>query len=240
MQLKKLSLSASFLALSLSCSAMGQVIMYGDENVLGTGTYASDPTAGATLVGVAPGVTTAATLITPHAYPFSPGPGEFPGTDQIYVGSVQTGAHDGYSQASQRINGPDNLTLDYSSLVAPGQQVQTLTLGAALDDFQFPMWGQPFTVSVNGQPDASLTTLLNSINEGGPVVQFFTVGLDPSILSPTNVLNISVDEGGDGGDGYAIDFLTVGVTTTSVPEPASLGMLGLIVCGTLARRRSVR
>src|SRR5579871_4725926 len=86
---------------------------YGTENVLGTGTYPSDPKAGATLIGLAPDVVTDASLTLGHGYPFSPGVGDFPGTDQIYVGSVQTGAHDGYSVSGTRINGPDIMTLDY-------------------------------------------------------------------------------------------------------------------------------
>ena len=54
-------------------------------------------------------------------------------------------------------------------------------------------------------------------------MQFYTAGLDPSILNSDKLLNLSIDEGGDG---YAIDFLTVGVTT--VPGPASLGVLGAL------------
>jgi hypothetical protein len=29
-----------------------------------------------------------------HGFPFAPGLGDFAGTDQIYVGSTQTGVHD--------------------------------------------------------------------------------------------------------------------------------------------------
>jgi hypothetical protein len=212
------------------------VQLYGTEDVLNSGaTYASDPTAGATLIGLAPGVVTAATLITPHTFPFSPTAGDFPGTDQIYVGSVQTGADDGYSGTAQRLNGPDVLTLDYSSLVPAGQSISTLTLGIALDDFQFPALGQPYTVSLNGVPNSDLTTLVESVNQTGPVVQFFTIGLDPSLLLPSNVATISIDEGGNGGDGYAIDYLTVGVTT--VPEPMSLGIIAVGGASLLMRRR---
>jgi hypothetical protein len=40
------------------------------------------------------------------------------------------------------------------------------------------------------------------------------------------VLTLSIDQGGDGGDGWALDYLTVGVTTqqtptSTVPEPLS-------------------
>lgn len=180
-----------------------------------------------------------ASLITPHSYPFSPGPGDFAGTDQIYVGYVQTASHDGYSVSSQRINGPDVLTLDYSSLVPSGQHLTALTLGIAADDFQFPVFGQPFTATINGTTAVGLTAELDSLNETGPVVQFFTIGISPSLLLDTNVMTLSINEGGDGGDGYAIDFLTIGVTTQSVPEPSSLILLsaGAMSVLTFGRRR---
>jgi hypothetical protein len=238
-------------ALALFLGGVGQgkagVIEYGNENVLGTGTYPSDPKAGATLQGLAPNAITDASLSLGHGFPFSPGPGDFPGTDQIFVGSNQTAQHEGYSQAAARLAGPQVVTLDYSSLVPAGQSVTSLTLGIASDDFQFPVFGQPFTASVNGTTDTALTNKLNSLNETGPVVHFFTIGIDPSSLSPTNVLTLRINEGGDGGDGWATDFFTVGVTTSSAavtPEPASLTLLVIGIAGIgsyswLRRRQSV-
>jgi hypothetical protein len=222
---------------ALTCcgtQASAGVMEYGDENVLNSGaTYPSDPKAGATLQGLATNAVTDATLTLSHNFPFTPHAGDFLGTDQIFVGSVQTASHEGYSTQSVRQNGPQVLTLDYSSLVPAGQKVATLTLGIAADDFQFPRFGQPFTAQVNGVTNAALTTKLNSLDETGPVVHFFTIGIDPSLLSSTNVLTLSINEGGDGGDGWAVDFLTVGVTTsplvttTPVPEPSTFALFAL-------------
>ncbi len=178
----------------------------------------------------------------PPGFPFAPGVGEFPGTDQIFVGSTQTGFHDGYS-GSPRLNGPQVLTLDYSSLVGPGQVLTSLTLGIAADDFQFPVFGQPFTAKVNGVTSTALTSLLNGLSQSGPQVQFVTLGLDPSIDAGSHVLTISIDQGGDGGDGWAVDFLTVGVTTASpnVPEPSTILLVGAGGIGLLwASRRAKR
>ncbi len=208
--------------------AIAGLITYGDEDCLNQGCYGvSDPTAGSTLQGLTPGTVTLATNGFGHGYPFSPS-SDFPGTDQIYVGSNQTGAHDGYSSATQRINGPAVFTLDYSSLVSAGQTVASLTLGIAADDFQFPAIGNPFTAQVNGVTNAALTTELNALNETGPTVQFFSVGLSPTVDLASHILTLSIDEGGDGGDGYAVDFLTVGVTTVAsgVPESSTLPLVG--------------
>jgi hypothetical protein len=199
------------------------ILTFGTEDCLGTGCYgASDPTAGSTLVGLDVDAVTLATGSYGHAFPFSPSAGDFPGTDQIYVGSVQTGSDDGYSNSTLRINGPDVMTMDYSSLVGAGQSVIGLTLGIASDDFQFPLFGNPFIVTLNGESDPALTAALESLNESGPVVQFFTIGIDPALDNPSHTLTLSIDEGGNGGDGWAVDFLTLGVeTTTAAPEPAS-------------------
>jgi uncharacterized repeat protein (TIGR03803 family) len=203
-------------AVSLSTN----VSEYGNENLCNTGTYSSDPKAGATLAGLAPGAVTYASQSFVHSFPFSPTANDYPGTDQIYVGSKQTAFHDGYSSYSGRLNGPQVITLNYSSLVPSGQTIATLTLGVGADDFQFSTWGNPFTAMINGVTNAALTAAINGLTQTGPYEQFLTVGIDPTILQTNGVLTLSIDEGGDGGDGWAIDFLTVGVTTISNSPPA--------------------
>jgi hypothetical protein len=217
--------------------AVAALLEYGDEDVLGTGTYSGDPKAGATLEGLAVDSVTFGAPALFHGFPFAPAAGDYPGTDQIYVGSVQSGAHDGYSNSSPRINGPQVITLDYSSLVPAGQGVDSLTLGIGADDFQFPAFGQPFVAKLNGQDAPALTSTLNSINQGGPVVQFLTIGVSPAVLAANHVLTLSIDEGGDGGDGWAIDYLTVGVKTVPVPEPSALLLLATGGAVVLLRRR---
>ncbi len=135
-------LGMSVLALLVGGAARAGVMEYGNENVLNSGaTYPSDPKAGATLQYLAAGVVTDFYRHLPSATASrsTPTVGDFPGTrTRIYVGSVQTAAHEGYSGAASRLNGPQVLTLDYSSLVPAGQKIDTFTLGIASDDFQFP------------------------------------------------------------------------------------------------------
>lgn len=148
----------------------GDFVQYGDADVLGTGTYSGDPTAGATVAGLLPGVVTYATLVTPHGFPFDPGLGDYPGTDQIYAGSQQTAAHDGYSQYAGRLEGPQVVTMDFSAIAPVGQAIGTLTLGIAADDFQNGEFGQPFVAHINGLPFQPLTDAINSLNQTGPQV----------------------------------------------------------------------
>jgi len=231
--------------LFMSANLSASVIVYGTEDCLTTGCYgAADPTAGATLSGLAAGANSSATTSYGHGYPFSPTAGDFPGTDQIYVGATQTTSHDGYSSYSGRIPGPLVLTLNYSSAVPAGQTVQGLTLGLALDDFQQPVFGDPYTVSIDGVTNSAITSFVNGVNETGPVVQFFTFGLDPSVDNSTHTITVSIAEGGDGGDGFAVDFATLGVTTSgtsTIPEPptntaAGVAMMSLVTGRYAAKR----
>jgi hypothetical protein len=202
--------------MSVELSLADGVLTYGDKDVLGTGQYSQDPTTGATLLGLHAGQVTFGAPPTFHGYCFDPDPTDYPSTDQIFVGSNQTGGHDGYADCPTRAPGPQVITLDYSSLIPPGTQIDTFTLGIAPDDFQFPVFRQPFSASINGTVNAALTRALNRLSETGPIVQFFSIGLDPPSLDESNVLTLTIDEGGDGGDGWAVDFLTVGVQTTNL------------------------
>lgn len=190
------------------------VLVYGSVNLFGFGYPAGvDPTAGASTFGLTAGLTSIASQSFFHTYPFRPARGDFPNTDRIFVGSVQTAQHDGYSGYSGRRNGPMTFKLDYSALVPAGAKVATLTLGIAADDFQYPVIGNPFIATVNGQPNPGLVNLLQSLNESGPLAQYVSIGIDPATLRGSKILRVSIDEGGDGGDGWAVDYLTVGVTT---------------------------
>ena len=228
-------------ALLLCCTAFANgVLTFGDPDCLGQSCFGpTDPTTGATLQGLGDGTATFATVSFFHSFPFLPGAGDFAGTDQIYVGSSQTGAHDGYATSPQRINAPEILILDYSSLVPFGQFVTSLTIGMAADDFQVVTFGQAFVATVNGILQPDLTHFMNSFDGGGPQVKFFTVGLSTALDTPSHTLTLNIDQQGDGGDGWAIDFLTIGVTTSATPEPATFGLM-LASAALLIYRRARR
>ncbi len=237
--LAALSLGAAHSAAAQTTSVAPGVLEYGSENQEGAGPYAAgfDPKAGATLSGLAPGQVTMGTQSSGHTEFFPDAPaGDFAGTDTIHVGSSFTDqAHDGYSyqylSTGHGVKGPDTFALNYASLVPAGQTVQTLTLGIEADDFQFSKYGQPFTAFINGVESPGFEKVLNTPVLTDPSSQFFSFGVDPALLSSSGILNLSIDEGGDGGDGYAVDFLTVGVTSipAAVPEASTTISFGLLL-----------
>ncbi|MGH7242740.1 MAG: hypothetical protein ACREJD_04925 [Phycisphaerales bacterium] len=213
-------------------NASAAVLEYGDRDMCNTGVYETDPLFGAFSQGLAAGSISMATNIYSHGYPFSPS-SDYAGTDQMHVGSVQTEILDGYANSVERINGPQVITMDYSSLVS-GAGIQTVTLGFMVDDFQFKFLGQPFTARINGVVNTTLTDLLNSLDQSGPVCQYISLGLDVASIDPSHVLTLTIDEGGNGGDGWAIDFLTIGVTEVPAPGTAIVSVAGLFA---MRRRR---
>lgn len=221
-------------ALGVSSAHAGVFQVFGDMDVLGTGTYESDPTAGTSLFGLGPGEVTASGLNTEHSFGFDPEKDDYAGTDQIFVGEVQTAMHDGYSGYAGRRNGPQVINLDYTKLIPKGSKVATVTLGIAADDFQNEVFGQAYTAKINGVEFQALTDVLNGLDQTGPVVDFFTIGLPLGVLRNTGMLTIEISQGGDGGDGWAIDFLTVGVTFVPAPGATALGLMSLAAMG---RRR---
>ena len=233
-------LSSVFLATAfVSGRATAAVTYYGTPDLEGYGYPGNaDPTVGANPQGLAPDAVTLATTAYGHPFPFAPAAGDYPGTHQIYVGSNQTADRDGYSGYSGRIAGPQVVTMNYASMVPAGSAVTTLTLGIGADDFQFPAWGDPFTAAVNGVVDPAISNQLMALNQTGPYEQYFSIGIDPASLLPSGVLTLSINEGGDGGDGWAVDFFTIGVTTAPVPEPVTAALIAFGGLLMTSRRRS--
>jgi hypothetical protein len=181
------------------------VEVYGTVNLLGMGFAAkANPFAGASLEGLAPNVTSAATNKYVGPSNFTPPAGDYPGTDQIYVGSNTIATLD-------EAVGPQVITLNYSALTRLGHPISTFTLGIATDGFENPTVNIPYTASINGVPNAALTSLLNGLNNADRVEQFVSIGIDPAQLLASKVLTITIDGPGDNISGWAVDFLTVGI-----------------------------
>ena len=233
---------ALLLLLVLSISARASAITVGDMDCEGFGfatCYATDPTTGATLSGLSANTVSLGTLSNGHAWPFPARDAADTGspTDTIFLASTSS-CHDGYCSTGNPTVGSLVFTYDYSALVSG--PITSFTLGIAADDFQNAVFHQPFQATVNGTVDTVLTNQLNSLDLSGPRIQFFTIGIDPALLLPSNVLTLNISEGGDGGDGYAVDFFTVGVNAAGVPEPGSISLLSIGLLAVYFSRRASR
>lgn len=139
---------------------------------------------------------------------------DYPGTDQLYVSSRGTPP----DSTIQR--GPETIVMDYSTLVPAGQQVSGLTLGMSVTGFISLNTGMTYTAQLNGQINVPLSRQLNSLQIGANVTQFFTIGIDPKVLNSNNQLTLQIDATDPQGwnKGWAIDFLTISVTTVPIPS----------------------
>lgn len=224
-------------------AGVDNVQTYGDVDMLNQGMYPDDPTAGADKFGLAANEIMFATNQYFHDnWPFTPEPDDLPGTDTMYAGAFQYAGGDGYSNAAGHVNAAQIITIDYSAQIPEGHTITSFTLGIAADDFQFPIFGNPYTAVVNNAQVPALSAVFNNLNQTGPFVQFFTIGLDVNTLNPDHTLTLIVRQAAGGprgdilaqGDGWAIDFLTVGVETIPTPGAA---MASLLLALTGLRRR---
>lgn len=143
-----------------------------------------------------------------HAFPWQPGADDPPGTDRIMVISGwRGGAGDGYTYETQR---PDNavqsLTLRFP---ADGPAVRVAALQLFVDDFQAPVWGHRFKVTLDGREAPDLAFALNALNQTGPIGKLVTLQLLPEYLPllADGELVIAIDDtDSDAGEGFAIDF----------------------------------
>jgi len=165
-----------------------------------------------------------------HGYPWVPNPQDPAGTDRImvitsYQGNPPAG-EDGYTGSTTR---PENsvrpIVLSYA---LGGTVVRNATLQIFVDDFQAPLWGSDYQVSINGRRVAPLESLINQLEQTGPVGKLITFEL-PAEFYPdisSGRLEFKFDDLTTGaGDGYSIDFIKLLVNRT-----------GSLVTGTITGR----
>ncbi len=144
-----------------------------------------------------------------HGFPFEPDASDAEGTDRIMVVSGWTGARgDGYASTTRR---PDNapralrVAFDVGDVV-----VERAALQLFVDDFQSPRWGTRFVAKVNDSELPLLSTMLNALDQTGPIGRLLTIELLPEQLPllRDGRLEIEVDDPvNDVADGYAFDFV---------------------------------
>jgi hypothetical protein len=162
-----------------------------------------------------------------HGYPFSPGPEDIDGTDRIMVITSYNGSppfgQDGYTNYTSRPeNLPRPIVLNYD---LNGATVTSATLQIFVDDFQAPVWGANYFVTLNGLQAPYIASQINPLVQTGPIGKIINVAIPQSHLSlvSSGSLSILFDDLTTGaGDGYAIDFVKLLVNPTGYTFTGSI------------------
>lgn len=164
-----------------------------------------------------------------HDYPFAPAADDPAGTDRIMVGSgyVYDGnpppGADGYTKTTARpANSPRPIVIE---LPAAGPAVKQVLLQLFVDDFQAPVIGSYFHVTLDGQRMPGMERAINALEQTGPIGKLISLPLLPAYhrMLEDNRLEIRIDDPGTGaGDGYAIDFVRVLINPDAFPYSAHL------------------
>lgn len=152
-----------------------------------------------------------------HSYPWSVDPSDPAGTDCIMVLSSYAGSpphgRDGYTSTTSRPgNLPQAIVVSYNVPELKEMEVSSAAMQLFVDDFQAPVWGANFQVTLNGVRASFLENVLNSLTQTGPIGKLITVQIPGEFLDiiRSGEVSIFVDDPVSGaGDGYAIDFIKI-------------------------------
>jgi outer membrane protein OmpA-like peptidoglycan-associated protein len=166
-----------------------------------------------------------------HDYPWDPRPGAPDGTDRILMGStitkhdVESHSHDGYTNYAwdhRAASMPVPVTLNVGALPA---RVNAVLIQMFLDDFQSPVWGSHFLVTIDGTRIPSFEAAVNSLQQTGPIGKLVSLKLLPEYwpLLKTGTVKVLIDDPTTHvPDGYAIDFVRILVNPHPFKYPVSL------------------
>jgi OmpA-OmpF porin, OOP family len=171
----------------------------------------------------------------PHAFPWEPRVGAPDGTDRIMVASSLNPPadypthflmlNDGYSGILKSCEGlqpppgqickerqqsmPQAIRLTVGALPP---KINAVLLQIFADDFQAPVFGSHFQVSLNGTRIPSIEYVINALNQTGPIGKLVSVNLLPEywpLLKSGEVKLLIDDPTTKQGDGYAVDFVRI-------------------------------
>ncbi len=162
-----------------------------------------------------------------HAFPWTVNTNDPAGTDRIMVVSSYTGSpphgQDGYTSSTSRPgNNVQPITLSYS---LGSQTVGSAALQIFVDDFQAPVWGAAYQVTLNGQRAPFLESIINSLVQTGPIGKMITAALPAEFLPlvQTGQLVLLFDDPTTGaGDGYAIDFVKLLINVNGFTQSGTI------------------
>lgn len=162
-----------------------------------------------------------------HGFPFSPEPDDPEGTDRIMVISgfvYPATSKDGYTSTTSRPeNNPRPILLNYN---LQSTTIQTVTLQLFVDDFQAGLFGpNVFLVTIDGVRIPILESILNSLNQTGPVGKLITAQLpsDFNYLFADGSASILIDDPVNNvPDGFAIDFVKLLINATGFQNTGTI------------------
>lgn len=147
-----------------------------------------------------------------HRFPWEPGDADPDGTDRIMVPSSfdpdRQPRRDGYTRSTSR---PDNtprpvvIELDLADTEVEAAQLQLF-----VDDFQAPVFGTVYEVSLDGTRMPTIEAVVNELQQTGPRGKLVTVAILDEHLALLNDgrLEVLIDDTTTGaGDGFALDFV---------------------------------
>jgi len=164
-----------------------------------------------------------------HGFPWEPDPEDTGGTDRIMVVTSHTGSgvpcwNDGYTNTTSRPeNLPEPILIDLCQLTTG--EINSATLQIFVDDLQPISFCSEFTVKLNGLTFAPLQTIINSIDQSGPIGRMLTVRLPDELLYllEGEQLELEIDDFTTGaGDGFAIDFVKLLINEGALVHSGSI------------------
>ncbi len=156
----------------------------------------------------------------PHSYPFSVGPDDHEGTDRIMVVTSYDGnppsGQDGYTNGTSRPeNLPRPIVLKYD---LGGVAVTSAALQIFVDDFQAPVWGTNYFVTINGVQAPYVARQINTLVQTGPIGKLINISIPQNqlpLISSDSLAILFDDLTTGAGDGYAIDFVKLLINPSS-------------------------
>jgi len=154
-----------------------------------------------------------------HGFPFFPEADDPDGTDRIMVISgfnYSSPSKDGYTSTTSRPeNTPRPVVLSYN---LQSVTIQTVTLQLFVDDFQAGVFGpNVFLVSIDGVRVPILESIINSLNQTGPIGKLITAQLPAEFnqLFADGTVSILIDDPVNNvPDGFALDFIKILINAT--------------------------
>lgn len=162
-----------------------------------------------------------------HGFPWSVNEDDPAGTDRFMVISSYAGTppygSDGYTVTTSRPgNNVTPVTLQYN---LNGIAVQSVVLQIFVDDFQAPVWGASYTVSINSVRVLFLENIINSLVQTGPIGKMISANVPAEYvyLFDDGQVSIRFDDYTTGaGDGFAIDFVKILINKAELGQYSSV------------------